>query len=169
MMSRNQLSQLSKKGIIDAAITVLERQSERMAALAEGSRKDAVHEESRAENDKDTRGLESSYLARGQALRVAKLRDDIASLKFMDLRTFRPDTPISLGALVELEDEDDEHSLIFLAPGAGGLDVEVDGRRVRLINPASPLGRALVDKVEGDDIELRLKGSIRELLIFAVV
>ena len=36
------------------------------AAAVEG----ATHGEARAENDKDTRGLEQSYLARGQAQRV---------------------------------------------------------------------------------------------------
>ena len=34
----------------------------------------ATHEENRPENDKDTRALEQSYLARGQAQRVVELQ-----------------------------------------------------------------------------------------------
>lgn len=167
-MAATQLRTIDKKKIIDAVLTTLRLRSERMAALAEGTREDAVHEESRAENDKDTRGLEASYLARGQARRVAELNDDMANLKFMDLRTFKADTPIGLGALIELEDEEEAHSIIFIASGAGGLEVDVDGHRVRVINPASPLGLALIDRVESDDVVLELKGTKRELLIVAV-
>ena len=163
------LTHLSKRKIIEAALDELRIRRDQMAALAENTRKDAVHEESRPENDKDTRGLEASYLARGQAQRVAELRDDMSSLTFMDLPSYEAETPISLGALVELEDEDEVHNLIFLAPRAGGLEVEEEGHRVRLITPSSPLGRALVDKVEGDEVLLRLKGKVRELLILAVV
>ena len=35
----------------------------------------ATHEENRPENDKDTRALEQSYLARGQAQRVVELQE----------------------------------------------------------------------------------------------
>jgi len=34
----------------------------------------ATHEENKPENDKDTRALEQSYLARGQAQRVVELQ-----------------------------------------------------------------------------------------------
>src|ERR1700761_8976870 len=41
----------------------------------------ATHEENRPENDKDTRALEQSYLARGQAQRVVELQDALNKLK----------------------------------------------------------------------------------------
>jgi hypothetical protein len=46
-----------------------------MATLAHKTTKDAAtHEEAKPENDKDTRALEQSYLARGQAQRVLDLQ-----------------------------------------------------------------------------------------------
>src|SRR6187431_2441771 len=64
----------------------------------------ATHEENRPENDKDTRALEQSYLARGQAQRVAELQDALNLLKALELRAFSPESLIALGALVALDD-----------------------------------------------------------------
>ena len=52
------------------------------AAATEG----ATHSEARPENDKDTRGLELSYLARGQAQRVAELQIVLGAVSEMRLR-----------------------------------------------------------------------------------
>src|SRR3954468_1894740 len=64
----------------------------------------ATHEENKPENDKDTRALEQSYLARGQALRVVELQGELNQLKAMELRSFSADTAIALGALVVVDD-----------------------------------------------------------------
>src|SRR3954465_10121616 len=65
----------------------------------------ATHEENRPENDKDTRALEQSYLARGQAQRVVELQGALNQLKAMELRDFSAGAAIALGALVALADE----------------------------------------------------------------
>ena len=48
----------------------------------------ATHEEAKPENDKDTRALEQSYLARGQASRIADLKASLAALRAMPVRAF---------------------------------------------------------------------------------
>jgi GreA/GreB family transcription elongation factor len=85
------------------------------AAALEG----ATHTEARAENDKDTRGLEQSYLARGQAQRVAELEAGIAAVTALVLRDFAAGAPIALGAVVTV-DEDAERKRLFIAPHGGG-------------------------------------------------
>jgi hypothetical protein len=56
----------------------------------------------------------------------------------------------------------------FLGPRAGGLEVpEADGP-VLLITPASPLGRQLLGRTLGDQIELPGKGSASRLRITRV-
>src|SRR4051812_25729481 len=62
------------------------------AAAIEG----ATHTEARAENPKDTRGLEQSYLARGQAQRVAELEAGLAAVSAFAVRSFGPSAPIAL-------------------------------------------------------------------------
>jgi hypothetical protein len=95
---------------------VVEKMSEvlaQMAQAAEETRKDATHEEAKPENDKDTRALEQSYLARGQAMRAEQLAEQKEVLRFMPLPTLSADALVCAGALVELEDEDGSKRVLF--------------------------------------------------------
>jgi transcription elongation GreA/GreB family factor len=130
------------------------------AAAIEG----ATHSEARAENPKDTRGLEQSYLARGQAARVAELEAGLAAVTALALRGFAPADPIALGALVTV-DEDGAPQRLFIAPHGGG---SVVGGDVQVVTPGSPLGRALLGKRVDDDVELRLPGRLRALVVVAI-
>lgn len=138
-----------------ADLLVLERAQ---AAAREG----ATHEEAKPENDKDTRALEASYLARGQALRIDELRGGIADVEAMRLRDFAPDAPIALGALVHT-DEDGARQRFFVAPHGGGKRLG-DGT-VQVITPQSPLGRAMLGRRQGEPCEVVVGGKPRELVI----
>ena len=127
----------------------------------------ATHEENKPENDKDTRALEQSYLARGQAQRVVELQSAVNQLKAMELRDFSSGVPIALGALVSVED-DRETVQYFLAPAGGGLRLPLAGREVRVVTPQSPIGQALIGKRQGDDLDLRTPQGVSECSIATV-
>jgi transcription elongation GreA/GreB family factor len=130
------------------------------AAALEG----ATHTEARAENAKDTRGLEQSYLARGQAQRVAELEAGLAAVTALALRRFAPGDPIALGALVTVDD-DGEPRRLFVAPHGGGSAL---AGGVQVVTPGSPLGRALFGKRIDDEVELRLPGGPRTVIVVDV-
>jgi hypothetical protein len=127
----------------------------------------ATHEEAKPENDKDTRALESSYLARGQAQRVIELTQAVASAAALELRHFGAETPIGATALVALDDGS-ATAHYFLCPVGGGLAFEDGGVVVRVLTPASPLGRALIGQTEGADIEVQTPQGLRQYSIAAV-
>lgn len=127
----------------------------------------ATHEENRPENDKDTRALEQSYLARGQAQRVVELQGAVNQLKAMTLRDFSAGVVIALGALVALEDER-ETVHYFLAPAGGGLRLQVAGCEVRVVTPQSPIGQSLIGKRAGDDLDLRTPQGVTECTVATV-
>jgi len=120
---------------------------ETLERAMQSAREGATHEEAKPENDKDTRALEQSYLARGQALRA-----------------FREGQPAALGAVIRA-DEDGAALVFFLAPHGGGAKL-VAG--VQVVTPKSPLGRALLGKQAGDDCEVPLAGRIRSLSLVSV-
>jgi len=127
----------------------------------------ATHEENRPENDKDTRALEQSYLARGQAQRVVELQDALNQLKALELREFSAGSAIALGALVAV---DDGRELVhyFIAPAGGGLRIPVGSAEVRVVTPQAPIARALLGKHQGDDLDVRTPQGVTECSIAAV-
>jgi transcription elongation GreA/GreB family factor len=130
------------------------------AAAVEG----AIADDARPENDKDTRGLEQSYLARGQATRVAELETQLAETTAMVLRSFADGDAIGISALVDA-DEGGRTLRYFVAPHGGG---SVLAGGIQVVTLASPLGRALLGKQIDDEIELRLPGKLRTIVIVAL-
>lgn len=137
---------------LEATLRVLEQ------AYAD-AREGATHDEAKPENDKDTRALEASYLARGQALRIEELRGAIAEVRAMPL--WAPQGGAALGTLICAKEGGGE-ARFFLAPHGGGTKLP-GGAQV--VTPRSPLGLALLGKRSGDECELSLGGRRRELEI----
>ena len=127
-------------------VEALQRAEVAHAAATEG----ATHSEARAENPKDTRGLEQSYLARGQAQRVAELAAAVAAVDALALRAFATADPVAMSALVTVA-EDGKRSRWFVAPAGGGNKL---AGGVTVVTPDSPLGQALLGKRAGDELEL---------------
>jgi len=127
------------------------------AAATEG----AISDEARPENDKDTRGLEQSYLARGYAGRVAELEAAVAAVEKMSIAK---SPRVAIGALVTI-DEDDRERVVYVAAHGGGL---VLAGTVTVITPTAPMGRALLGKVVDDEAELDAGGKKRSLVITAI-
>jgi hypothetical protein len=159
---------MNKQAIVSALLAQLEDEIARATDAANRTREGATHEEARPENDKDTRALEASYLARGQAQRVVDLESDRKRLAFMQLRKFDAQTPIDLSALIQLHDEDDTTRWYFLAIAGGGKRIEHEGQHIDVLTPEAPLGRALAGRVRGEDVQLRIGAKLRELSIAEV-
>ncbi|WP_426217581.1 GreA/GreB family elongation factor [Pseudomonas sp. DWRC2-2] len=119
----------------------------------------ATHEENIAENKYDTLGLEASYLAAGQAKRVEQIKQALLLCQNMPLRAYDDQRGIEVGALLGLEDENGRQQWLFLAPDAAGLKVDLVGQPVTVITPRSPLGKSLLGKFEGDEVEILVAGA----------
>ena len=162
------LRDLDKDKLLAALVERLTAEVDDLTRLAQGTAAGATHEEARPDDDKDTRALEQTYLARGQAERVATASRDLQILASVRCRDFHEDRPVAATALVELEDEDEVTRTVFLLPVAGGSKIEAADRTIQVITPSSPLGEAILEKTEGDELELRTGGTARTWTIVAV-
>src|SRR5688572_15196764 len=107
---------------MQAIIVQLVGELETFAKAARAAHAEATHEQSKAESKYDTRGLEASYLARGQSRQAAELEQAIARLRALPLRDFGQDELADVGAVIELHAKKDK-SVYFLLPSAGGTEV----------------------------------------------
>ena len=158
---------MTKLELVQKLVGALRAERDTADRLARETANAANHPEARPENDKDTRKLELSYLAQGQAARATELESIITALLSQPPRAFQPDEAIALGALVVLESADKVERVLFCS-GGGGTSVEDEHGAVRIVTPEAPLGRALFGKTVGEEIELVVAGRKRELTIVSV-
>lgn len=129
----------------------------------------ATHEENVAENKYDTLGLEASYLATGQARRMEEIRQSLTLCQNLTLRAYDDQRGIEVGALLGLEDETGREQWLFLAPDAAGLKVDLVGQLITVITPRSPLGKSLLGKFEGDEVEIVVAGARQQFSVTEVI
>jgi transcription elongation GreA/GreB family factor len=158
---------MNKRALIRKIIARLTDELEVYFRAAQASRAEATHEQSKAENKYDTRGLEASYLARGQSKQAAEIQDAIAAFEKLDARKFGADEPIDIGAFVELE-LSGEMTAYFIGPRAGGTEVLHEKQEVLVITPQSPLGEQLLGRKQGDVLKLKLANAQNQCRVTVV-
>lgn len=152
-------------------IEMLLQQAEQELKVVKESAKEtydaATNEESKPENEYDTRALEASYLAMAQSKRIGELEELITTYKFTEMKDFSANDSIGPSALVEVR-LNDKISYVFMMPKGGGHVVQFQGHPVQIITPNSPLGEALQGLKVGDDAVVEIGTQTREYEILAV-
>jgi transcription elongation GreA/GreB family factor len=156
MDKRLLLAQLESK-IRDTA-QIAERAS---AAAAEVAREGATpHEQT-----EDARvAIEFGALARGQGHRLERARAELDALKKFRAPAIPRGGRVEVGAVVEIEDEDNgEGRTFFLAPVGAGVELTAPGGDgfLTVVTPASPIGRRVLGRRVDDVIEVAVEGEPR--------
>jgi len=141
-----------KDRLLDAIRADLRARFERLTQAAKDSHAAATDPGSKAESKYDTRSLEASYLAAGQAKQVEDLARDVGAFETLQLPDFGAEDPIEAGALVEV-DLNGDSEWFLLAPAAGGVTLEWEGREITLLTPASALYQRLLGLRMGDSLD----------------
>jgi transcription elongation GreA/GreB family factor len=150
-------SRPDRRALRDALVLHLTEALESARKAHQAAVEGATHGEARAENSKDTRGLEQSYLARGQAQRVVELEAAVHLAARIALHAPSSAT-VNVGSLVVI-DNGTEQAIYWLVPVGGG--ATIDG--VVVVTPASPLGKALLGREVGDEIAFDKTKAQREV------
>ena len=150
---------MNKQQIFEQFKSELENNLKLAVQAAQNTYQDATHEDSKAENKYDTRGLEASYLAGAQAKRVTELKEALTVISILKLRSFNEDTPIAITALIELQSAE-KNMWVLLVPKGGGQNINYAGQNIQTVTPESPLGTNLVGKNLDDEISLGAKNYL---------
>lgn len=162
-------SRMNKNSIIKVFINELEREFQTIAKSAMDAREEATSEETKPENEYDTRGLEASYLAGAQAKRANEIKDQIQKMRLLNPKDYTNGQPVGPTALVEAEIDGSEKRNFFMIPFEGGKPIEVDGQTVIVLSLNSPLGQELNNQKVGHAFSLKVKDNEREYEILSIL
>jgi transcription elongation GreA/GreB family factor len=144
------------------------RDSAAVARRAEKAAADEARDGATASEKRENARVSQEYssLARGQGQRAEKV---LAELKMLE--DFRPTRlpsrgPIALGSIVEVEDNAVGRTF-FLAPVGAGLELSGPGGDgfLSVVTPVSPIGKAVLGRRVGDNVEVMVQGELREWTI----
>lgn len=143
---------MNKSAVVDSLKAQVRARYDRALAALAGATEAATGDDTRAESKYDTRGLEASYLAAGQAEQADELAEALAQLEAFTFPDYDIDDPIGPGALIEV-DLDDELFYYLLAPAGGGLTCESEeGEPVTILGPSAPLREKMLGKTTGEAV-----------------
>lgn len=144
---------MDKGEVLAALLDSLKAEFDGATAASQDAADYATNEESRAESEWDTQGLEASYLAAGQASQARNWAEAIETVEQSRNELLAPKEKVALGALVDC-DLDGSREHFFVAPAAGGQVIEVDGKVVTVVTPQSPLAARIFGKREAESFSL---------------
>ncbi len=146
---------MNKQQLRQEIIETLKQELDGAIKAAQVALDGATHEQSKAETQYDTLGLEHAYLAEGQSRRIDSLNKDIMQLESWSIPSFNQDDEIYLGALLALQDIKNKKTMrVFLVPCGGGITLKHDELEINVISPQTPLGEALLGLMLDEEVML---------------
>jgi transcription elongation GreA/GreB family factor len=144
---------MNKTLFFNTLIDTLRKEALHAVEASQDAAEYATSEESRAESQWDTQGLEASYLAAGQAGQAKQWADAVEELQSEREDLLKTNTDVSLGALFKC-DFDGSEEVFFFAGVAGGQVISMDHIKVTVITAQSPLAGRLRGHKVGDTFAL---------------
>jgi transcription elongation GreA/GreB family factor len=168
---------LNKQHLIEQLAAKLKQSDDVARRAGDEAREAARSLQTESEKKEDGRAaIEYGSLATGQAARSRKVQEDLQQLAAFvkaGVPRFHPTSPVALGAVVDVAVDGDngieERTFIVLPVGAG---TELTGPGgdgfLSVITPASPVGRALIGRRAGDQIDVTIQRETREWTLVEV-
>ncbi len=153
---------MNKKLFFNTLIDTLRQELLHAVNASKDAAEYATNEESRAESQWDTQGLEASYLAAGQASQAKQWAEAIEELQSEREDLLKPNNRVSLGALFKCDLGGSEEAFFF-AGVAGGQVIQMENMEVTVITSHSPLAARLLGLKVGESFRLP-NGEIGQIL-----
>ena len=153
---------MDKAQFFQCLLSTLRKEVHNAVNAAKDAAEYATNEESRAQSQWDTQGLEASYLAAGQASQARQWADAIENLQSEREDLLKSNSNVCLGALFSCSFGDCVE-YFFFAGTAGGQSILLDGQEVTVITAQSPLAGRLMGLKAGDSFSMP-NGSSGQIL-----
>jgi len=154
--------------LVSAIVENLQLELSTAVAASQLAHDSATHPENIAANKYDTLAVEAAYLAHGQSMRIAELKQSIALYQHFQRPTFNARATIQLGALVSIEDDQGQQRRLLIGPAAGGVSIDSEQGPIQVITPTAPLGQALMGKRVDDEVDWQINQRKESFSIVAI-
>ena len=104
--------------------------------------------------------LQKSLSEYCRAVGILKKMGDLSSLAEADY--------VKIGSIVEVTDDNGKKDSYFILPVGGGTKIKNQGKIIVVITPQAPVAAALLGKKQGENIELKIGNSTRELTVLSI-
>ena len=158
---------MNKTEILQNFINSIETELAILKKSAKDTADYATDSENKPENKYDTRGLEASYLAGAQAVRVSEMQEVLMAFRHQFLQKKNKSEVVTIGALVEVSIQDKSNFLLIM-PVGGGQSIKYGNQAIQVVTPASPLGNAIIRRSVGDFVTITTGSSVREYEIVSI-
>ena len=95
--------------------------------------------------------------------RIKEIEGKLSHAHIVDITTIAHSGKVIFGVTVELIDEDTEETIVYQIVGEDEADIKVG-----MISVNSPIARALITRLEGDVVSVKVPGGTRSLGIIEV-
>ncbi len=141
---------------------------------AEKNRDDAQAEANkhvgRMQSRYDTFKEEAQYLVTAHEARIVELRAALAQIQAIlaHVGALKEDGTVRIGSVVLIEADNGSKRIHVLSPTGGGVQIEHEGETIFVLTPDAPLGKLLLGREDGDDVELRIGDKVTLYTILEV-
>ena len=157
-----------KEKILKALKENVNSEKKKLEELAKSSRSDATGDDMKSEGKYDTRAIEAGYLASAHKARLEELEQELQLLESFNIKSFKEDEPVAMGALLDIELNGMKRRY-FLSATAGGTMLDIDGEAILVISVFSPIGSSVIGLSAGDEFEVEMKGGSRIYNLLSVI
>jgi transcription elongation GreA/GreB family factor len=154
--------------LVSAIIEKLQLELSTAVAASQQAHDSATHSENIAANKYDTLAVEAAYLAHGQSMRIAELKQSIALYQHFQRPTFNARATIQMGALVCIEDDQGQQKRFLIGPAAGGLSIDNEQGAIQVITPTAPLAQALIGSRVDDEVNWKTHQCKQSYTVIAI-
>lgn len=151
---------------MDQLLTQLRRVADGAAEAAADAAGQAMAAIDRSDRSTESgSAVELARMAKGQTKRRQRALAELERLGSFNPSPLPESSPVRVGALVEIEDEETGKSrTFFLAPAGAGATLYGPGGdgHLTVVTPFSPVGKAVMGCFVGDVVDVTLKGETRE-------
>ena len=160
---------MDKRFLVDQLLDQLRNSAQIALRASEAAAVEAREGATPQEKREDARvAIEQGRISKAQHERAQRTMQEVDAIA-----SFRPEglpskAAISVGAIVEVEDEETgEGRTFFLTPAGAGIGLTGPGGDgyLSVVTPMSPIGKAVMGRKIGDTIDVTVEGNPREWTI----